>query len=52
VKRGVANALAEHKRAGRSVVVMKDGAIVELPPEEIPVDENAAKGKEHRLKVL
>lgn len=36
IKRGVANALQEHKRAGRSVVIWRDGKVVELAPEEIP----------------
>lgn len=52
MKRGVARALSEHKRAGRSVVVMKNGAIVEMPPDEIPDDGSVSKGGEHRLKVL
>lgn len=54
VKRGVARALAEHKRAGRSVVVMKDGKIVELSPEDIPdtgVEDSDPSGG-HRLRVL
>lgn len=34
---GVQRALAEHKRMGRSIVVERDGKIVEIPPEEIVV---------------
>ena len=36
---GVQRALAEHKRMGHSIVVSRDGQIVEIPPEEIQVDE-------------
>jgi len=36
VRRGVARALEEHRRAGRSIVVWKDGKIVRIPPEQIP----------------
>ncbi len=36
---GVQRALAEHKRMGRSIVVSRDGKIVEIPPEEIVVAE-------------
>lgn len=36
---GVQRALAEHKRMGRSIVVERDGQIVEIPPEEIVVDD-------------
>jgi hypothetical protein len=36
---GVQRALAEHKRMGRSIVVERDGKIVEIPPEEIVVAE-------------
>lgn len=35
VRRGVARALAEHKRAGRSIWVSRDGKVVEIPPEKI-----------------
>jgi len=37
VKRAVAKALEEHKRAGRSIVVWKEGKVVSIPPEEITV---------------
>lgn len=33
---GVQAALAEHKRLQQSVVVWKDGKVVEIPPDEIP----------------
>lgn len=37
VLQGVARALAEHKKAGRSIVIWKDGKVVKVPPEEIEV---------------
>ena len=37
IERGVANALREHKRAGRSIVVERDGKIVAIPPHKIRV---------------
>ncbi len=36
--RGVRRALLEHKRAGLPIVVMQNGKIVWIPPEEIRVD--------------
>ncbi len=48
VRRGVAKALAEHKRLGQSVVVSRDGQIVWIPPEEIrvPSDEEIERDYE------
>jgi hypothetical protein len=48
VRRGVAKALAEHKRLGQSVVVSRDGQIVWIPPEEIqvPTDEEIERDYE------
>jgi hypothetical protein len=37
VKRGVARALAEHKKAGKSIVISQNGKIVEIPPEKIEI---------------
>jgi hypothetical protein len=34
VKAGVAEALEEHYRMGRSIVVWRDGKVVKLQPEE------------------
>jgi len=34
-KIAVRNALLEHKKAGRSIVIMRDGKIITVPPEEI-----------------
>jgi hypothetical protein len=36
IKRAVAEALEEHRRMGRAVVVWKNGRIVTIPPSEIP----------------
>jgi hypothetical protein len=36
--RGIRQAMAVHKRLGQSVVVWRDGKVVTLPAEEIPVD--------------
>ncbi len=35
MKAAVAQAIEEHRLAGRSIVVSRDGKIVEIPPEEI-----------------
>ncbi len=37
VRRGVSKALDRHKKLGESIVVMKEGKIVIVPPEEIEV---------------
>lgn len=39
VRLGAARALAEHKKAGRSIAVWKDGKVVKVPPEEIVIPE-------------
>lgn len=36
--RGVRRAMAVHKRLGHSVVTWRDGKVVWIPAEEIPVD--------------
>jgi hypothetical protein len=36
--RAIRQALREHKLLGHSIVVWQDGRVVDLPPEEIPVD--------------
>jgi hypothetical protein len=36
--RGIRQAMAVHKRLGHSVIVRRDGKVVSLPAEEIPVD--------------
>jgi hypothetical protein len=37
VKRGVARALAEHKKAGKSIVISQNGKIIKIPPEKIDI---------------
>jgi hypothetical protein len=37
LKEAVADAIAEHKRIGRSIVIWRDGKVVKIPPEEIVV---------------
>ena len=36
LRRAVRNALLRHKKLGNSVVVSRDGKVIEIPPEEIP----------------
>jgi hypothetical protein len=40
-RRAVRHALLDHKRAGNPVATWKDGRVVLLQPDEIPVDENS-----------
>ncbi len=37
-KEAVRNALRQHKRLGQSIVVWRNGKVVTLAPEDIPVD--------------
>lgn len=39
VRKGVAKALLEHKLTGHSIVVWKNGKIVEIPAEQIEIPE-------------
>jgi len=39
LRRAVREALLMHKRAGNPIAVWKDGRVVLIPPEEIPVDQ-------------
>jgi hypothetical protein len=36
IKQAVSEALEEHRRMGRAIVVWKDGKVVTVPPSEIP----------------
>lgn len=45
--RATAAAIQENKRLGLPISVMRDGEVVEIPPEEIP-DESAAQVAENR----
>lgn len=39
VRMGAARAKADHKKAGRSIVVWQDGKIVKIPPGKIEIPE-------------
>lgn len=39
LQKAVRIALLEHKRAGNPICVWRDGQVVWIPPEEIPVDD-------------
>jgi hypothetical protein len=41
VSEGVRKALLDHKRAGNPVAVWRDGQVVWIAPEDIPVDDDA-----------
>jgi hypothetical protein len=38
LNRGVREALKAHKRAGRSIVISRNGQVVQVPPEQIEID--------------
>jgi hypothetical protein len=37
IRKGVARALQRHKERGESIYVWRDGKVVEIPPDQIPV---------------
>ncbi|MBS0352248.1 MAG: hypothetical protein JSR33_13905 [Proteobacteria bacterium] len=39
IRRGVAQALAEHKNSGQSISIWEDGHVVEIPAEKIQISE-------------
>ncbi|MBC7834935.1 MAG: hypothetical protein H7Y88_07520 [Phycisphaerales bacterium] len=39
IHRGIQRALLAHKRAGRSIVIWRDGKVVVVPPDQINVSE-------------
>jgi hypothetical protein len=41
-RRAVRQALLRHKRLGNPIASWRDGKVVLIPPEEIPVDDNDA----------
>ncbi|WP_394792873.1 hypothetical protein [Armatimonas sp.] len=49
-KAGVEAALADHKRHDQSVVVWRDGKVVEVPPEDIPDFDQEEQDKETERK--
>ncbi len=40
LRQAVRIALLDHKRAGNPIAVWRDGQVVWIPPEEIPVDDD------------
>ena len=47
LRRAVRHALLDHKRAGNPVATWKDGRVVLLQPDEIPVDENSLEDEQN-----
>ena len=43
LKKAVAEAIADHKRTGDSIVIWRDGKLVKVPPEKIEVREEQAQ---------
>jgi hypothetical protein len=39
INKGIAQALRRHKQAGVPIVVCRDGRIVHIPPDQIPVED-------------
>lgn len=48
VKRAAAKAQAEHKKAGRPIYVWEDGKVVEVPPDQILVQDDPVNGEQNR----
>jgi hypothetical protein len=40
IRKGVREALLDHKRAGNPIAVWRDGQVVWIAPEDIPVDDD------------
>jgi hypothetical protein len=38
VRKGIDNAILEHKRAGRAIAVGRNGKVVMIPPEKIKIN--------------
>jgi len=43
LKKAVAEAIAEHKRAGHPIAVWRDGKVVHIPADQIEMKETQAK---------
>jgi hypothetical protein len=43
LRRGVRDALLQHKRSGNPAVVWQDGRVVWIQPEDIPIDEEPGR---------
>ncbi|MFA6409119.1 MAG: hypothetical protein WCW01_02970 [Gammaproteobacteria bacterium] len=46
VKKGVALALAEHKKMGKSIAVWRNGKVVNIPPEKIKIQKEFQENTE------
>lgn len=45
LKKAVANAIADHKRFGDSIVIWRDGKVVKIPADQIEIREDQAEYK-------
>jgi len=42
LKKAVANAIADHKHSGNSIVIWRDGKVVKIPADQIEIREDQA----------
>jgi hypothetical protein len=42
LKKAVADAIADHKRSGNSIVIWRDGKVVKIPADQIEIREDQA----------
>ena len=45
LKKAVADAIADHKRCGDSIVIWRDGKVVKIPADQIAIREDQTKHK-------
>jgi hypothetical protein len=43
LKKAVANAIADHKHSGNSIVIWRDGKVVKIPADQIEIREDQAE---------
>ena len=43
LKKAVADAIADHKRSGNSIVIWRDGKVVKIPADQIELREDQAE---------
>jgi len=43
LKKAVADAIADHKRSGNSIVIWRDGKVVKIPADQIETREDQAE---------
>ncbi len=48
VRRAAAKAHAEHKKAGRPIYIWEDGKVVEVPPNQILIQDESVNGEKNR----